>query len=351
MTKRKFKVVHYLNQYGAGIGEEEAANTEPGFKEGTARPGEELQKELGDSVEIVATIFCGDNYFAENIEEARQALLNLVEQQNPDLLIAGPALGSGRYGLACAELCRACQEKLKIPTITAMSVENPGVDECRKSVLIIKTGKSALGMKSAISAMARLALKILNGKELRSPKEEGCIPKGIRKNYFALKTGAERAIDMLVRILENKEVQTEYQMPVFDKVTPLPPIEDLSEIKIALITSGGIVPQGNPDRIESSSASKFGKYPLDGLTALSSQTHQTAHGGYDPTYANDDPNRVLPLDVLRELEEKGVFGKLYDFYYATVGNGTSVAKAKEFAKGIAKELIKDGVGAVILTST
>ena len=48
----------------------------------------------------------------------------------------------------------------------------------------------------------------------------------------------------------------------------------------------------------------------------------TAHGGYDQTYANEDPDRVLPVDVMRNLEKEGKIGKLYDYYYATVGNGT-----------------------------
>ena len=127
--------------------------------------------------------------------------------------------------------------------------------------------------------------------------------------------------------------------------------EDLSKAKIALVTSGGIVPKGNPDHIESSSASKFGKYSLEGFEKLSSSDHQTAHGGYDPVYANDDPNRVLPVDVMREFEKEGVIGELHKYYYATVGNGTSVANAKKYASTFAKELVADGVDAVILTST
>jgi len=84
---------------------------------------------------------------------------------------------------------------------------------------------------------------------------------------------------------------------------------------------------------------------------LSPETHQTAHGGYDPVYANEDPNRVLPVDVMRELEKEGKIGKLHRYYYATVGNGTPVAKAQQYGQAIAKELKDAGVQAVILTST
>ena len=75
------------------------------------------------------------------------------------------------------------------------------------------------------------------------------------------------------------------------------------------------------------------------------------HGGYDPTYANTDPNRVLPIDVLREMEKEGEFKKLYDYFFTTVGNGTPVANAKKFGSEIGARLKKDGVDAVILTST
>ena len=59
----------------------------------------------------------------------------------------------------------------------------------------------------------------------------------------------------------------------------------------------------------------------------------------------------MPVDVLREMEKQGKIGELHHYYYATVGNGTSVANAVKFAKQIAAELIADGVQAVILTST
>ena len=100
-----------------------------------------------------------------------------------------------------------------------------------------------------------------------------------------------------------------------------------------------------------SHATRYGKYDIQGVEGLSPDEFETAHGGYDPTYANEDPHRVLPLDVIREMEQEGVIGRLYPYYYATVGNGTSVANAMEFAQKIVKDLIRDGVRAVIISST
>ena len=51
------------------------------------------------------------------------------------------------------------------------------------------------------------------------------------------------------------------------------------------------------------------------------------------------------------MEKEGEFKKLYDYFFTTVGNGTPVANAKKFGSEIGARLKKDGVDAVILTST
>jgi betaine reductase len=188
-------------------------------------------------------------------------------------------------------------------------------------------------------------------KKIGMPAEDNFIERGIRKNYFAEERGSKRAVNMLIKKLKGEEFLTEFKMPVFDRVDPAVQVTDITKAKVAIVTSGGIVPKGNPDHIESSSASKFGKYDLEGFEGLTEETHETAHGGYDPTYANTDPDRVLPVDVLRKMEKEGKIGSLHRYFYATVGNGTAVASAKKFGETIAKELIADGVTAVILTST
>jgi glycine reductase complex component B subunit gamma len=347
----KLKAVHYLNQFFGQIGGENKAGTEPMSRDGAVGPGVLFQQILGEDIRIVGTVICGDNYFAENMEDAAQQVISLIKGFQPDLVLAGPAFNAGRYGVAGAAVCEAVARELEIPAVAGMFPENPAVDMYRKSVYMVPTGGTALGMKDAAEKMVRLVLKLAKGETLGPPDEEGYIARGMRKNYFASQRGAVRAVDMLLRKIIKEDFKTEYPMPVFDRLDPLPPVERLSEATVALITSGGIVPKGNPDRIESSSASKFGRYDISALDHLSPETHETAHGGYDPTYANADPHRVLPLDVTRDLEREGKIGKLYPYYYATVGNGTSVASARKFAQEIAKDLLRDGVKAVILSST
>jgi glycine reductase len=300
--------------------------------------------------EVVATIVCGDSYFAEHEKEAKAQILEWVKAQKPDLFIAGPAFNAGRYGYACANICVAVQEELGIPVLTGMYEENPGAD-LKNKVLMVATTNSAAGMRKAAPTMAALAMKIMKGEKLGASIEDGYMPNGIRVNFFEKERGAKRAVDMLVKKLNGKPFVTEYPMPSFDRVAPNPAVKDLSKARIALCTSGGIVPKGNPDHIESSSASHYGEYNIDGVMDLTAETYETAHGGYDPVYANADADRVLPVDILREFEAEGKIGKLHEFFYTTVGNGTAVASAKGFAAEYAQKLLAAGVDAVIMTST
>ena len=70
---------------------------------------------------------------------------------------------------------------------------------------------------------------------------------------------------MLVKKLKGEEFQTDLPMPKFDRVAPANPIDDIKKAKIAIVTSGGIVPTGNPDHIESSNATKYGAYSIEGM--------------------------------------------------------------------------------------
>jgi glycine reductase len=347
----KSRIVWYLNQFFGQIGSEDKADIPPQKHEGGIGPAAGAKNLLKDKAEVVGTVICGDTYFGENVESAAKEVVELIASFNPDIVIAGPAFNAGRYGVACGAVAKAVSEELNIPVISGMYPENPGVDMYKNYAYMVETVNSAAGMRKALPQMINLTLKVLSGEPMGTPKEEGYMPRGLRKNVFVSERGSKRAVDMLIKKLKGEEFETEFPMPDFDRVDPNPAIKDMSNAKIAIVTSGGIVPKGNPDKIEASSASKYGKYDISGFDKLSEADHETAHGGYDPTYADAEPDRVIPVDVLRDMEKEGVIGELHRYFYTTVGNGTAVASSKAFAAEFSKELLADGVDAVILTST
>ena len=348
----KLKVVHYINQFFAQIGGEEKADYPAELRVGeVVGPGMALAQKFGDEAEIIATIICGDSYFNENLEKAKADILAMVKEQAPDVFVAGPAFNAGRYGVACGTIAAAVQEELGIPSVTGMYIENPGADMFKTQVYIVSTKNNAAGMRDAVGKLAPLAVKLGKGEAIGASAEEGYMPNGVRVNFFEKERGSKRAVKMLLKKLTDKPFETEFPMPDFDRVEPNPAVKDLAHAKIALVTSGGIVPKGNPDHIESSSASHYGEYDIAGVMDLTEETYETAHGGYDPVYANEDSDRVLPVDVLRDMEKEGKIGELHHLFYTTTGNGTAVASSKAFAEEFSKKLKNDGVDAVILTST
>jgi len=245
------KVVQYINQFFAQIGGEEMAHVKPEVREGIVGPGVAFNAAFKGEAEIVATVICGDSYFNENLEEAKKEVLEMVKQYNPDIFIAGPAFNAGRYGVACGTIATAVQDELGIPSLTGMYIENPGADMFKQKVYMVPTRNSAVGMRDAVKVMAPLALKLGKKEPIGASKEEGYMPNGVRKNFFDSDRGSKRAVEMLIKKLKGKEFTTEYPMPNFDRVEPNKAVVDLSSAKLALVTSGGIVPKGNPDHIES----------------------------------------------------------------------------------------------------
>lgn len=346
-----FRIVHYINQFYAGIGGEEKAHVVPESRPGVIGPGLALNGALGSEAEVVGTVICGDSYYGEHMDEARETVLKMIEAFEPDGVVAGPGFFAGRYGVACGDVCASVEEKLKIPTVTALYHENPGAEMYASKTYIVRASDSARGMKDAVKTMSSLLLKRLKGDAMGSAMEEGYLSRGVRKVFFHEKTGAQRAVEMLLKKMDGQPFQTEYEMPVFKKIPPSAPIKDLSKATIAIITSGGIVPKGNPDKIRVSSAESYGIYDISSLDDLNSENYESIHGGYDTTWANENPDVVLPLDVMREFEKEGVIGKLHEYAYCTTGTGTAVGHAERFGQEIGAKLKDSGVDGVILTST
>jgi glycine reductase complex component B subunit gamma len=338
-------IVHYLNQFFAGLGGEEAAGHEPVRLIGPHGPGRALEAE-GLAPDV--TLVCGDDYFGEHEAEALETLLDWLEGSRPDVLICGPSFGAGRYGYACGVLAREAFRR-GIPVVTAMTEDSPGVLAAEGVAYIVPSGPNVAAMRTVLPSVASLARRLAAGEPVGSAEEEGYLPRGARMNVLADRSGAVRAIDLLLAKLAG-DVRTEVA-PAGDRVPPAPPVEDLQAATIALVTEAGCVPQGNPDRLPTRHASTWLRYPLDGVDTLSADAYESIHAGFDTTAANLDPNRLVPLDAARSLEGARAFGRLHDVFFTTSGVDTPVATAATFGREMAEELREAGVQAVILTGT
>ena len=345
------RVVCYLNQFFGQLGGEDKAGIGPQVMSGAVGAARAVQQALGEAGTVVATVLCGDNYVAEHPDTAVAELLQLVAAQHPALVVTGPAFLAGRYGVACGALCAGVQTQLKVPAVTGMHAENPGVELYRRQVYIVQTGAEATHMLDEVRRLVSLGLKLARRHPLGSPTDEGYFPHGLTHNTLADHNAAQRATAMLLAKLAGQQIVSEVPLPDFLQIPAPPPIKELRHATIALVTDGGFVPQGNPDRIEALAATRYGAYSIQGQQQLDPGQYDNVHRGYDTTYVKQDPHRLLPVDVTRELEQQGTIGKLHETIYSTTGVATTLAHSARMGREIAAQLRAAGVDAVILTST
>ena len=348
---RAARVVHYLNQFFGGLGGEEHAYAPVQVKEGPVGPGRALQTLLDDRGSVVATIIAGDNAFTEELDASKAAVEEILARLRPDVVMAGPAFDAGRYGLACAEVCRLAQAQ-SIAAVTGMHPENPGVLTCRRDIWAVPTGANSAEMMQALEKMARLAFKRLGGELLGPAQIDGYIAHGLRRQVMHAKLGYERAVDMLTARLTGKPFVSEMLITGYDTVPPAPPIRELQSASIALVSSGGLVPRGNPHRLVGARAEQFFTYAIDGVKALTVDDWESVHGGFSTVILNNkNPNYAMPLNIVRALESQGLIKGIYPNFFSTTGNGTAVGAAKRMGAEIAQELRANRVDGVLLVAT
>jgi glycine reductase len=350
-------IIHVINQFFAGIGGEDKADVGVQMTAGTVGSARGLQIQLGEEIKIDCTISYGDNYFHVHKEEAMKAIMDAVRSRKPEAVLAGPAFNSGRYGLSCVEICNQVANELQIPCLTAMHEENPAIgtyrDFANLRLYCLPTAASTAGMTEALKAMAQFTGRLIRNEKIGPAADEGYFPRGIRRLEKADRPGVDRAIDMLLKKISGEPFTTEIPMEVWDDIPPAPALSDIRKRNIAVVTTSGVVPFGNPDRFKTYRNTQWQKYNIAELKELEPGKWEAVHGGYNVAYMNKNPHYGVPLDALRALESEGVIGpgKLYPAYYVIPGNQGSPAVMRRVGKEIAEDLRKDNVEGVLFVAT
>lgn len=345
------RIGYYLNQFFGGIGAEEHAGKGLEIRQGAFGPGKLFESLLGGNTRVVLTFVCGDNHAVEHQSELIASVLERIRSEKLDLFVAGPCFDAGRYGMAAGALCRAVQSELGIPAVTAMSEENPGVDLHRDALYIIDSGTNVAKMRDAVVKMATLSRKLLATEPIGLPSEEGYFQRGWLRDQLVEKRAATRLVDMLMAKISGAPFESEMLPTPFAPVPMPAAVKDIAKAKVMLVTDGGLVPKGNPDRIEGTAATRWGAYNIERRDDLRAEDYEVSHGGYDTRFVQEDPDRLVPLDVLREMEKSGAIGKVHDEFISTCGRSNPLSNTRRLGREIAEKVRQEGVDAVILTST
>ena len=85
------KILMILDQIQAGAGGKEKADLPPAGKSLPLGPGIMMEPFLND-LKIIATLYCGDEYFINNSEEVSNKMCAMVKKLNPDIVICDQVL-------------------------------------------------------------------------------------------------------------------------------------------------------------------------------------------------------------------------------------------------------------------
>lgn len=351
----KVHVLHYLNQFFAGMGGEDKAGVPVGSIGGAVGPGKRLQELFGNKAEIVVTAYCGDNYFNEHHDEVLASILKIAKEHNVKIVVAGPAFFAGRYGFACVEVCHVVSTSLGLDCVTGMSIDNPAVAGYKqykdRKAFCLPAAQDVTGMEDALSRMAEFVSKLAVSSVIGPASQEGYIPRGIRVSAITDKSGAKRAVDMLLDKVAGRPFATEIPVERFEKVPVAPRILNLGESQIALATTAGVVPQGNPDKFKSGFQTMWRKYPIGKLDSMQDASWDVLQLGMSTVFMINNANYGVPLDVCREMERENVFKRVYPSFYSTVGVVGSVMAMQVIGREMVLDMKAEGVDAVILVST
>jgi glycine reductase len=236
-----------------------------------------------------------------------------------------------------------------------MHPENPGIDSYRqykdKKMFAFSTSEVVSGMEEALDKVTQCVSKISTGAPLGSAAVEGYIPRGFRIDESANKRGATRAVEMLLDKLAGRPFTSEIPIEHVEGASIAPPITDLRNICLSFITTSGVVLKGNPDGFRGYQNTQWCKYSIEKLESMQDIKWDVIHGGINTQFIETNPNYGIPLDVSRDIEKEGLVGKIFPYFYITPGARAIGSVMHRIGTEIANDLKKEGVHAVILTST
>lgn len=162
------KIIFILDQIQAGLGGKEKGNQPLGGRYipvGSARMFEDYLKEVDG--QIIATLYCGDDYFAKDPTTCSLKLTAMVKKLEADVVICGPCFNYDKFGLMAGRVAQTIQEKLSVPVIAAMSQEcSEAIMKYKDSIDIVKMPKKGgTGLTESMKTMLKLC-------ELKVKKEE-----------------------------------------------------------------------------------------------------------------------------------------------------------------------------------
>lgn len=120
------------------------------------------------SANIVATLYCGNEYFLKNEKEVVIKMTKMVEKIKPDMVVCGPCFNFEDYALMSAEIAKSIEENTDINVVAMMSKENETtINNFKDKIDILKMPKKGgTGLSDSFDNLANYIDLKVNGKEI-----------------------------------------------------------------------------------------------------------------------------------------------------------------------------------------
>lgn len=166
------KIALILNHVQAGMGSDENAMLPPSGKKSALGPGEILKPMFkSHDVDLVATLFCGDQYYLSHAEEVEKKFIGFAQKFEIDAVLCGPAMQYPNFGEMSARLAKAFEVN-GIPSVASMSIENPATEIFKNEITIVKMPKKGgIGLQDSFKNMALVTSKKAHKEDITNYSE------------------------------------------------------------------------------------------------------------------------------------------------------------------------------------
>ena len=120
------------------------------------------------SANIVATLYCGNEYFLNHEKEVVIKMTKMAEKIQPDMVVCGPCFNFEDYALMSAEIAKSIKENTNLNVVAMMSQENESTIEAYKDKIdILKMPKKGgTGLSESFDNLACYIDSKGNGKQI-----------------------------------------------------------------------------------------------------------------------------------------------------------------------------------------
>lgn len=113
---------------------------------------------------VIATLYCGNEYFLNNQEEVVTKMTAMVKKLNPDYVVCGPCFNFPDYAKMAAMVSASILEKTEIQSCAMMSVENKDtIEDYKEKTPIVKMPKKGgTGLNDSFADLCALINSTVN---------------------------------------------------------------------------------------------------------------------------------------------------------------------------------------------